>query len=171
MKRPDQRTVLTILGAVLVWVLIGWLLISLRDLDAPGQIEQSTRLLRILCVGASLLLLVSALIGAFALNQLAAETERYQHFPPLSVAHLQSWTPRTGEAAWLFAARLRGWAALSIALGISIFVIGVAISLPQARTQSTFVPAQPMPFAPPKSGSSVQSADRLTADPLKNVPG
>lgn len=169
MKRPDRRTVLTILGAALVWVLIGWLLISLRDLDAPGQIEQSTRLLRILCVGASLLLLVSALIIAFTLHQLADETERHQHFPPLSAPHLQSWTPHTGEAAWLFAARLRGWAAVAIAIGISIFVLGVAVSLPQARAQSTFAPAQPMPFAPSKPGVSQQSVQRPMPDALRNL--
>jgi hypothetical protein len=137
LKRPDKKTLLTVCATLLAWLLMGWILISLRSSTGEGQLESSTRLLQILCAGASLLLLMSCIVLAIGLLQIARDAESEHAFPPSSAKQFKILGAAQGEQAWLIAARLRGWAALAAALGMIVAGIGLSIALRAAAAHLT----------------------------------
>jgi hypothetical protein len=152
LKRPEVKTIYSILAVVLLWGLIGWMMISLRNSHGLEQIQNSTLLLRILCAGASLLLLCTCIAMAVGLNRIARESETERRFPPTSAPRLSSLGHGEDEAAWMWAARLRGWAALSLVLGLLIAGAGLSIALR----------AYPVALVPASGiGSPIRSAPAL----------
>jgi hypothetical protein len=129
LKRLDKKTLLTVCATLLTWLLMGWVLISLRNSTGEAQLVVSTRLLQILCAGASLLLLMACIVLAIGLLQIARDTESEHAFPPNSATQFKFLGTAHGEQAWLIAARLRGWAALAAALGMMVAGIGLSIAL------------------------------------------
>lgn len=129
MKRPEVKTLYFFLAVLLLWGLIGWMMISLRNSHGFEQIQNSTLLLRILCAGASLLLLFTCIALTVGLNRIARESETERRFPPTSAPQLCSLGQAEDEAAWMWAARLRGWAAVSLVLGLLIAGAGLLIAL------------------------------------------
>lgn len=140
LNRPNNKTVLTVLITLAAWALIGWILYSLRNLTGEAQIEASTRMLRIVCAGASLLLLMACMVLGLGLLQIARDTEAEHRFPPTSTQPFKLIGSAEGEQAWLVAARLRGWAALVLASGLLIAALGIGMAL----RQTPLLPA-PMP--------------------------
>jgi hypothetical protein len=152
LKRPDNKTLYAIIATLLAWGLIGWILISLRNSDGVEQIASSTLLLRILCAGASLLLLLTCIVIAIGLGRIARDTETERKFPPATAAQFGSFGGTEGEQAWMWAARLRGWAAFTLALGLTVAGSGLGIALR----------ASPSPVLPPAGiGDSIRSAPVL----------
>ncbi len=151
----------TVAGTLMSWALIGWMLISLRNSNGYAQIETSTLLLRALCVGASLLLLLTCIAFAFGLTQIARDSEAEQQFPPASAPQLRIMGSAQGEQAWLMAARLRGWAALAVALGLVGAVAGLGMAFPEALSRSA-----------PEQGlqAPIRSVPALVADRRSALP-
>ncbi len=129
LKRPDNKTLYAIIATLLAWGLIGWILISLRDSDGLEQIAGSTLLLRILCAGASLLLLLTCIVVSIGLGRIAHDTETEQKFPPATAAQFNTFGAADGEQAWMWAARLRGWAAFTLVLGLTVAGMGLGVVL------------------------------------------
>ncbi len=140
MNRPDRKTILTALITLVAWAVMGWILYSLRNLTGAEQIEASTSMLRILCAGASLLLLMACIVLTLGLLQIARDTEAEHRFPPTSTQPFKLIGSAEGEQAWLVAARLRGWAALVLAIGLLFAALGISMAL----RQTPLLPA-PMP--------------------------
>jgi hypothetical protein len=152
LKRPDNKTLYAIIATLLAWGLIGWILISLRNSNGLEQIAGSTLLLRILCAGASLLLLLTCIVVSIGLGRIARDTETEQKFPPASAAQFNTFGDAEGEQAWMWAARLRGWAAFALALGLTVAGSGLGIALR----------AIPVTVLPPTGiGDSIRSAPVL----------
>jgi hypothetical protein len=152
LKRPDTKSLYVILACALAWILIGWMLLSLRNSSGPEQLQTSTLLLRILCAGASLLLLVTCICVAIGLGRIARDSESGHRFPPASAPQLMLLGQADGESAWLWAARLRGWAAAILALGLLIAGAGLNVAL---RAHSAQARVTPIP------GAAITSAPRL----------
>jgi hypothetical protein len=152
LKRPDNKTLYAIIATLLAWGLIGWILISLRNSNGLEQIASSTLLLRILCAGASLLLLLTCIVVSIGLGRIARDTEAEQKFPPAAAAQFGTVGSAEGEQAWMWAARLRGWAAFTLVLGLAVAGTGIGITLR----------AIPLPVVPPAGmGDSIRSAPVL----------
>ena len=155
MNRPNTKTLITVVVTLLCWALIGWMLVSLRNSTGHAQIETSTLLLRILCSGASLLLLLTCIALAYGLTQIAREAEAEQRFPPASAPQFRAMFSAEGEQAWLIAARLRGWAALAVTFGLVAAAAGLRMAFPMAP--SHILPEQGL--QPP-----IKSVPALVAD-------
>jgi hypothetical protein len=123
---------LVVLGTLLVWGVIGWMLFNLRSATAVPQWAASTRLLAVLCAGGSLLLLLTVLLTFLRLFRIAADSEREHRFPPQSASQYGIRLRLEGESAWMMAARLRGWGALALTAGLLIAGFGLAVSLRSA---------------------------------------
>ncbi len=132
-NHSKTQTWLVVLGTVLVWCLIGWILLSLRGATLTAQLPASTRVLAVLCAGASLLLLLIVVLACLRLLRIAADSERESRFPPESASQYGIATRLEGEAAWMMAARLRGWGVLALAAGILIAGCGFGIALRSAN--------------------------------------
>lgn len=140
MNRPEAKTLYLIGAGLLLWGLIGWMLISLRNSQSVESIQWSTSMLRILCASASVLLLLTSIAAALALSRIARESESEQKFPPASAPQLASLGNADGESAWMWAARLRGWSAGILALGVLIAAAGLSIVL-RAHPMAVMPPA------------------------------
>ncbi len=159
-------------GTLLCWALIGWMLICLRNSNDYAQIETSTLLLRALCVGASLLLLLACIAFAFGLTQIAGDSEVEQHFPPASAPQLRIMGSAEGEQAWLMAARLRGWAALAFAFGLVGAVAGLGMAFPEALSRISPEQGLQAPIrSVPALVADQRSARPTIPDRLKIAPG
>lgn len=171
MKRPAAKNIYIIVATALIWALFGWILISLRNASDAGQLETSTLLLRILCAGASLLLLATCVVASIEMQRLARDAESEQRFPPAADLQWRSFAAGEGEQAWLIAARLRGWAAFALAFGVLGAGIGVGIS---TRVPGPVVMPKPQP-APIISAAGLvadrQSAHRQTPGRSIAAPG
>jgi hypothetical protein len=178
LKRPEKKTLSIAIATLATWVLIAWILLNLRGLDGADQIDASTKLLRILCAGASLLLLMTCLVLSAGLSRIARDAESEQRFPPSSAPQLATLRAVEGESAWLMAARLRGWAALSLAAGTLIAGAGIAIALrgmPQpVQVKPVFFDcfgATPTPDGcPGATPPAVKSSPALVSDPRSARP-
>ncbi len=164
-KYSKAQTWLVVLGTLLVWCLIGWILLSLRGATLTAQLPASTRVLAVLCAGASLLLLLTVVLAGLRLMRIAADSEREWRFPPASASQYGIATRLEGEAAWMMAARLRGWAVLALAAGILIAACGFGIALRSANLLAApTLRFEPMP-APDLSSEPMLIPDRSTGAP------
>ena len=169
MKPHQTRALLAVAVTLIVWCLIGWMLYSLRHSTEGEQLLASTRLLGFLCGGASVLLLITCIGIAMHMLRLARDTELEQRFPPTTASALGIRSSRDGEAAWMMAARLRGWAALTIAAGLLIAGAGIAIALRPQWSVTMPVQQTTSPVSAPWPGADPQSAHRLTPDQSTTV--
>lgn len=129
MKPEHSRAVVLVVITLLVWALVGWMIYSLDAADAGDQMVSSTRLLSVLCAGAAVLLLGICIAIAQRLSRIAVDAEAANRFPPDSARGLGIKTQCNGEPAWMVAARLRGWSALLIAVGLVVALAGIVIAV------------------------------------------